>query len=766
MAGGMKKIFLLLAVGLCCGWMRAEAQGNLVKNPGFEEPAAANGLPGGGWWLYEGVGHTVAKVERDVAHSGKASVQLQSGEEAKCVLVSPHFEVAPGDELRFGAWVKAIGVTTNHQATYAGLAFRRRDGRVIERAYFQSAPLSGEWKLISGTARAPADAVSAEVHLGYTNSPATVWFDEVEAVITNAISFSLIEAAKTWPGEQEITVRVVNRGTNEFKGSVAWAMGKDIRKLPVTVASHQTRDLQVLIALNGVGAHEYKLSLLDPAGVPLRVLSGKFRTTAPLVLFPGCPCYHVAGQGNGDTRIDARVNLNPAQRAGLKMRVEVADATGQTIQTEETDAAQGEFVGLNLRVPVGKPAAFEITARLIDRTGKQIATDKTEVRVASAKAASVTIGPDGFLQVGEAPHFPIGMYNCGHYEEMGRAGFSATHEYGITTGEAEDAINPNESHLKELLDKSWANGMRMMVELPRKAIEKAQWTQVRRRIETFRHHPGLLCWGSEERVARGDAPLANITALYALVRELDPEHPLVLGDACDVIQKLQKDRRNFFPDGSMDVGIWWWYPIPLKEPDGNGLEGGGRSPDLLEPPAWLTTTFSKKPLWIAIQSYQKPSKDARFPTPEEYRCMAYLSIINGVKGIFFYTGSGQRDYLGKPSGLLNKPVAAHWQYVQKLVSELREFSPVIMAPRAVGETSISPVDAPVEFALRQVGEKVYLIAANKSGRTQKAQFRSALLKDRKVRVLYEEHPVTVEENSLTDEFAPFGVHLYELSQAK
>src|SRR5258708_33881019 len=147
---------------------------------------------------------------------------------------------------------------------------------------------------------------------------------------------------------------------------------------------------------------------------------------------------------------------------------------------------------------------------------------------------------------------------------MGTAGFTATHTYGITTGEAADTINPTDPELKDLLDRSWANGMRMMVELPRKAIERASWQQIRRRIETFRHHPGLLCWGSEERVARGAAPLANMAALYQLARKLDPDHPLVLGDTRDVIQKLQVDRRDFFPDACMDVGIWWWYPIPVK----------------------------------------------------------------------------------------------------------------------------------------------------------------------------------------------------------
>ena len=43
----------------------------------------------------------------------------------------------------------------------------------------------------------------------------------------------------------------------------------------------------------------------------------------------------------------------------------------------------------------------------------------------------------------------------------------------------------------------------MMVELPREAIEKGNWQQITNRIHTFRDHPGLLCWGSEERVARG-----------------------------------------------------------------------------------------------------------------------------------------------------------------------------------------------------------------------------------------------------------------------
>jgi hypothetical protein len=380
--------------------------------------------------------------------------------------------------------------------------------------------------------------------------------------------------------------------------------------------------------------------------------------------------------------------------------------------------------------------------------------------VAPASPASVKVGRDGFLLVDGQSHFVIGLYQAGHYEEMANAGFSATHNYGVSAGKAEDATNSTDAHLKDLLDRNYTNGLRMMVELPREAIEKGNWEQLTRRLETFRSHPGLLCWGSEERVARGRTGLTNIARLYQLVHKLDPDHPFVLGDTKDVIKKFQHDRRDFFPDPCMDIGIWWWYPIPLKDPDGNGVDQPVHT--RMEPPLWLTTTHSRKPLWIAIQAYQHPSKEGRFPTPEEYRCMAYLSIINGVKGLFFYTGSGQRDFEGKPAGILNKPELGRWDYVKTLARELREFSPAIMSKPIHPNIVVSPPDAPVEFTMRRRGDDLFLVAANKSSEPQTVTFTGSQFKDRTASVLYEEHPAQINGNSLRDEFVPFGVHLYSL----
>lgn len=471
----------------------------------------------------------------------------------------------------------------------------------------------------------------------------------------------------------------------------------------------------------------------------------------PLKLFPACPCYHLLSEGNGETRVDASVNLNPAQRAGSLLKIELVDASGTILQSASADASAGGIIGATLQVPVQAIATFRINAKLLDGTGKQIARAGTDVRVCSPEQSRVEIGPGGYLRIAGRPEFPIGLYSAAHYEEIAKAGFTVTHNYEITTGEADDAINPNDMRLKELLDQSWAAGMRMMVELPRKAVEQAQWEQVRRRIETFRHHPGLLCWDSEERVARGKAPLKNIAELYHLVRSLDPDHPFVLGDSRDITKNMLKDRRDFFPDADMDIGIWWWYPIPLRT-----------SEPALEPPSWLATTSSKKPLWIAIQAYVQPWQHSRYPTPAEYRAMAYLSIINGVKGLFFYTGSGEHDFHHKLAGLLNQPENSHWDYVQTLLRELHNASPIIMAPAASTRLALSPADAPVEFVERELNGKFYLIAANKSIHPQTAKFTGPALEGRRARVLYETRAAEIQADTLKDAFEPLGVHVYQI----
>src|ERR1039458_865391 len=120
-----KPHLFLLAVLLLGSASKALPETNLVSNPGFEQPAKPDGLPAGGWWLYQGTGDTKATLDQTVFHTGKASVKLQASTKAKSVLVSAPFAVAPGDELRFEVWVRGENLEPAQTQVHAGLADRK-----------------------------------------------------------------------------------------------------------------------------------------------------------------------------------------------------------------------------------------------------------------------------------------------------------------------------------------------------------------------------------------------------------------------------------------------------------------------------------------------------------------------------------------------------------------------------------------------------------------------------------------------------------------
>lgn len=737
------------------------AQQNILPDPGFEAPEKDGPLTDG-WWVYNNRGEAHAVVDKKVAHSGNQSVRLTGSPAGRFVFLSPKLQVASEDNIVFSGWVRFDQQQETNCAAIS-VTFRDRDNKIVDRSRVWPSQIKpGQWMLLKSTATAPPHAAVADFDIYCSNLVGSVWADDVSAAVTSPLSMFVDTDSKPWPGQHEITAQIVNRNEDDFRGTLHVINGGAASDLPVVVPKRATKKFIVPITLSSPGGHHYSVTLLDSSAQRQRSVEGKFNISEPLTVFPACPCYVNLAPGTSEVRVDAHVVVNPSERAGLRLEATLRDASGKQITQSTTDASHGEYPGTKLRVPTSTEAVYKISVRLLARGGAEIDGGETDVHVHPAGDAIVKMQRDGFLRVAGQPEFTIGMYSCSHYDEMASAGFTATHSYAITTGEAADPINATDLDVKRLLDQNVKYHLRMMVELPRHAIEKAQWAQVRRRIETFRNHPGLLCWGSEERVARGEAPLKNTIALYKLVHELDPNHPMVLGDTRDVIQHLTVDRRKFFPDQAMDVGIWWWYPIPLDGADGDALAGEQDKPaQIIEPPSWLTTTTSKKPLWIAIQSYQKPKMNARFPTPAEYRCMAYLSIINKVRGLWFYTGSGQRDFQGRPAGLLNKPEEAHWDYVQKLVRELHELNPAIMSPIVKGIT-LSPANPGIDFSVHELDHKLYLFAANKTSRAQTAHFTGRKFAGKTVKVLYEEHTTTGDRNGFTDSFEPFGVHVYDI----
>jgi len=742
----------------------AGAQGNLVKNPAFEDGTGANGLPTGGWWVYEVEGRAKVTVDTAVTHEGTSAIRLSAAEQARFTVVSGPFPVTPYDDIEFEAYVRAQNLRGGKDPVGIALSFRDAGGKVFDRNFvYPAEPLSGKWIHLTGVADVPANAATGEIFLHFNRASGTVWFDSLSAVIVNPISLALAEAAKPYIGEQTITAVVENRGDSSLAGSLRLTIGKQVSEAPVSVAAKSESRVPFTIDLKSVGTHDYSLELLSASGASVRKIPGRFTTVAPLIVYPACPCYHATGEGDGSTRVDVEVNLHPDRLRGARLEVQVADSAGKMIDAASVDASKGGFVGHAFKVPVDSEGDFLATIKLLDANGAKIGDGEADIHVRPRADSQVIVGADGYPRVGGKPEFPLGLYSAGRFDEMAQAGFSFSHSYQIVTGDADSPINETDIRLKELLDRNAEAKLRMMVELPRKAIEQGKWEQVRRRIETFRNHPGLGFWGSEERVARGEGPLKNIAGVYRIIKEMDPNHPFVLGDTRDVITNLVKDRSFFFPESMMDIGIWWYYPIPM-ESNPEAPAPAKKSDLTFVPPSWLTEYTGDKPLWIAIQCYKQPRVDGRYPTRAEYRLMCYMPIVYGAKGVAFYTGSGQLDYYKKPSGILNNPEEGDWEYVKQLIGEMRGLNAVLTAPTVSGKIAKSPADSPVDFIVKDQDGKLAIIAVNRAKKTIKMRFAGAGITGSQVSVYGENRTLPVKGDAFTDTFEPYAVHIYVLGQ--
>ena len=753
-------ILILLAVLMTASF--AGAQGNLVKNPGFEDGDCQSSLPVGGWWVYEAQGKPGVSVDTFVVREGKSSVKLSADSEARFTVVSGPFPVTPFDDMNFEAFVRAENLKGGKDPVGIALSFRDVGGKVFARNFiYPTKPLSGDWTQLAGSAVVPAGAVTGEMFLQFSRATGAVWFDSVSAVVANPVSLSLTGPPKPYVGEQTITALVVNHGDLTAAGTLRLTLGKQVTDVPVSIAARSEARVPLTINMKAPGAQDYSIELVRASGESERKITGKFTASAPLIVYPACPCYHAAGEGDGATRLAVQVNVHPDRLPGARIVASITDLAGDGVAIAEADASKGGLVEQSVRVPVTMPADFVADIELLDSVGQRIASGKADIHIVPRETCRVVMGADGYPRVNGKPEFPLGLYSSGRFPELAQAGFSFSHNYSITTGEPGDPINPNDIRLKELLDANAEAGIRMMVELPRKAIEKGEWAQVRRRIETFKNHPGLGFWGSEERVARGEGPLKNVAGVYRIVKELDPNHPFVLGDTRDVVTKLSEDRSNFFPVSLMDVGIWWYYPIPM-EPNPEAPPPAKVSDLTFMPPNWLVNYTGDKPLWIAVQCYKHPRIDGRYPTRAEYRQMAYMPLVYGAKGLAFYTGSGQLDYYKKPSGILNNPEQGDWEYVKQLIREMRDLNPVLTAPVVTGRITKSPDDEPVDFIVKEADGKLTLIAVNRAKRTIKMRFCGVGIAGTRVTVHGENRTVPVTRSSFTDTFAPYAVHIYAL----
>jgi len=373
----------------------------------------------------------------------------------------------------------------------------------------------------------------------------------------------------------------------------------------------------------------------------------------------------------------------------------------------------------------------------------------------------VEIGKGNELLVNGKPFFPMIMTLAGHWHEghadVGRQGFNVIDTYGF---------NKKIEYGRKDLDNARANGLYGVVTL------NDLWGNLPGLAETIaalKDHPALLAWvlPDEPDLTKGRTR-ELCRQMYETIKRLDPNHPVWLNlsesnhaykGVCDIISEDSYPVQD--PIAHYDISLPVMHVDRLRE-----------------------FVNRKKPVWMYVQTYHVNYK-CRIPTPAEVRCLTYLGIAHGVKGIAFYSfhEPGDKTHGTKEDGWrLSRDEPKLWASLKDLNKEISRLAPVILSADSSAETSVditSPLSrrrdqwgfSPIHTILKKHKGTLYLFAVNGFREKIAAQYKisrvGAFVPKSGARSVLEEREIPIRKTgsgaiSFEDRFEELGVRVYKI----
>jgi hypothetical protein len=219
--------------------------------------------------------------------------------------------------------------------------------------------------------------------------------------------------------------------------------------------------------------------------------------------------------------------------------------------------------------------------------------------------------------------------------------------------------------------------------------------------------PGL---NVSEAGRRAEKTGAGLLDGYALLKQLDPDHPVWMNHA----PRNQPAQLAAFNAAADAVGCDI-YPVPEYQT--------GHS-DLAERSLAATGAYTRriqdaapgKPVWMVLQGFgwadlqkdatEETRKKNPRPTFDQSRFMAYDTIVRGARGILYWG----TEFIEKDSVL--------WKDLLRLVRELADLQPVLSAPDAPLPVTIEiaptwgSLDRRVEALAKTIDRKTWFLVVN------------------------------------------------------
>jgi hypothetical protein len=280
---------------------------------------------------------------------------------------------------------------------------------------------------------------------------------------------------------------------------------------------------------------------------------------------------------------------------------------------------------------------------------------------------------DGALMVSGQPTFAIGMYHVSSLgsDEDRRAALQSMATVGFNLMHC-----PIDSNDTAFLDEAARRGVYIQAEF------NDDWQTV---VNAYKNHAAIIGWDIADDAELNFTP-AQLQSLHNAVKALDPNHATFIGTS---------DPDKFGPYIVIpDIANVYSYPVP-------------EFPINVVDQVLTKASSYYHPIWGVPQAFAW--RGERAPTPVELRNMTYQMLINGVKGLVYYTyfdGSWNiRDYPNL------------WAELIALISEVKTLEPAYLngTRTKINDTGATEVVA----AKWNYEDRIYLVIINTSANQSK-----------------------------------------------
>jgi hypothetical protein len=259
---------------------------------------------------------------------------------------------------------------------------------------------------------------------------------------------------------------------------------------------------------------------------------------------------------------------------------------------------------------------------------------------------------------------------------------------------------------------------------------------------------------------------AIIIKSYGEIKKNDPSRPVYinLGQGVSYLNYIGRgecrgdiDKYKISSNGYLkgcDIASFNIYPVNNRDAESqNNLWYVPKGIDSL-----ISWSNNSKPVWCWIECTKIAERNPRKPTTSEVKSEVWMALIHGAKGFGYFCHSFVPPE--DEAALLHDTIML--KAVKAINNQVTSLAAMLNSPNTTGYATVSSsnTEVPVDFMTKNNGKENYIFAAGMRCGFTTATFN--VTSGNRVEVLGEGRTINITNGKFSDEFSPYGVHLYKI----